>query len=93
MFLLNKKRTRACQTLNFSTRIYTSKAKIFLIPGCYAMPPEDALTPFPVTNAKDPSRSCQVACMAKGIHYFYIQQNKTCQCIGDVPLGGKLECY
>ena len=56
--------------------------------GCYAMPPEDVLTPFPVSNPMDPSRSCQMICMAKGIHYFYIQQNKTCQCIGYVPLGG-----
>jgi len=66
------------------------KPCIFDISGCYALPPEESLSSITVAAAssKDPTQFCQLNCLSKGAHYFYIKKNITCQCISKIPLGG-----
>ena len=67
----------------------------FVVAGCYALPPEDSLTAVAITgtNLKNLSSFCRTSCLAKSSHYFYIQQNNTCQCIGKTPLGGNFTSF
>ena len=58
------------------------------------MPSGDVIKPqtVPTSGLNDPISYCQIKCIYMGQHYFAVQQNKTCQCIDQVPLGGKYCC-
>ena len=75
--------------------VYQLEPVLFFVAGCYALPPEDSLTAVAITgtNLKNPSGFCRTSCLAKSSHYFYIQQNNTCQCIGKTPLGGNVTSF
>jgi hypothetical protein len=56
------------------------------------MPSGEVIKEYSISSAtglKDPTKYCQIQCTSNKYHYFALKLNKTCQCIGQVPLGGK----
>ena len=64
----------------------------FLFVGCYAMPREEAIVnvTLPASQLINFRSFCSQQCIKQGgFQYFVVQQNASCGCIDDVPLGGK----
>ena len=56
------------------------------------MPSGDVIKEYSVSTATgllDPIHFCQIECASNKYDYFALKVNKTCQCIAQVPLGGK----